>query len=274
MQRIPVSVYLITKNEGTRIARAVKSVVTWADEVIVVDCGSDDDTVAVAENSGAKVMHRDWDGYGPQKRFAEQQCRNDWVLNLDADEEVTSALADEILNAVANAQPDQTAYSVRVTDLLPGESAPSWFAYNYNVPRLYNRTKAQMSLHAYQDRIEVKEGRTSALRGLILHRSFISWETTIRKINFYSSQVAAERSASGRKRPSVARIWFEFPSTFLKVWIGRRYIFRGTMGLAMSLTVAYLNMLRLLKTDEQIISSQLRRPDSDTDESAALSAAA
>lgn len=256
MGAVPVSVYLITKNEEPRIERAIRSVSTWADEVIVVDSGSDDRTVEVAEEAGARVLFREWDGYGPQKRFAEQQCRNEWVLNLDADEEVTSGLAEEILNVVKTARPDQAAFSVRVTDLLPGETEPHWLAYSYNVPRLYNTNRGQMSLHQYQDRIEVREGRTSALRGRILHRSFISWETTVRKINFYSSQVAEQRAAGGRKRPATARIWFEFPATFFKVWLGRRYIFRGTMGFAMSLTVAYLNVLRLLKTVERISASQ------------------
>lgn len=261
MTSVPVSVYLIAKNEEARIGRAIQSVAGWADEVLVVDSGSSDSTVSVAKAAGARVMHRDWDGYGPQKQFAEQQCRNDWVLNIDADEEVTPTLATEIQDAVARATSEQAAYLVRITDLLPGESDPSWFAYSYNVLRLYHRDRAQMSPHAYQDRIEVRQGRTSALAGRILHRSFISWEATVSKINFYSSQVAEERATRGRKAPSWTRIWFEFPSTFLKVWIGRRYLFRGTMGLAMALTVAYLNILRLLKTRELMSSSTLQNSD-------------
>jgi len=85
----PISVYIVAKNEADRIGRAVRSVVQWVDEVIVVDSGSEDATVLVASEAGARVLYHAWPGYGPQKRFGEDQCRNEWLLNLDADEEVS-----------------------------------------------------------------------------------------------------------------------------------------------------------------------------------------
>lgn len=249
VNKIPISVYIITQNEEHRIACAIGSVVSWADEVIVVDSGSTDKTVEVALAAGAKVLHRDWTGYGPQKRFAENQCANNWVLNLDADEEVTPALASEMQQAVDSAPERQAAFLVRITDVLPEEETPAWFAYSYKVLRLYNREFGQMSTHEYQDRVELKSGLTSGLQGRILHRSFVSWEETIRKFNFYTTQVASAR-VSASKLPSTLRLWLEFPASFLKVWLLRRMIFRGTMGMAMSVSVAYLNLLRLLKTRE------------------------
>ena len=250
MNCTPISVYIITKNEEARIGCAVRSVINWADEVIVVDSGSTDRTVEIVKSLGAKVLHRDWEGYGPQKRFAEAQCLHKWVLNIDADEEVSERLADEIRAAVESASEDQAAFRIRVTDVLPGESAPRWHAYSYHIPRLYNRDFGQMSDHRYQDRVELRGGTSTSLRGRIYHRSFISWRATLEKINFYTSQVAQERMASGKLRLSSIRLWTEFPLTFLKIWIGRRYILRGSMGLAMSITVAYLNLMRLLKTQE------------------------
>lgn len=252
MQHIPISVYLITKNEEARIGRALASVIKWADDVIVVDSGSTDSTVKVAEAMGVRVLHRNWEGYGPQKRFAEDQCRNRWVLNLDADEEVSKELAVEIQSAVDSASIDQAAFQIRVTDLLPGETVPRWHAYSYNILRLYNRDFGRMSNHRYQDRVELKGGTTASLRSRIYHRSFISWKATLEKINFYTSQVAMERVASGKLRLSSIRLWTEFPLTFLKIWIGRRYALRGSMGLAMSITVAYLNLMRLLKSQEAL----------------------
>ncbi|MEQ9408308.1 MAG: glycosyltransferase family 2 protein [Fuerstiella sp.] len=249
MSSVPVSVYLITKNEEARIGRAVRSVTAWADEVIVVDSGSTDRTVDVARAAGARVLFREWNGYGPQKRFAEEQCRNKWVLNLDADEEVSPELADEIRTTTLT--DDCGACRLRVTDVLPGESAPSWHAYSYRILRLYNRDFGRMSEHPYQDRVELSGGRILALRGRIYHRSFISWEATVRKINFYTSEVARVRAGSGHRRLGHLRLWTEFPLTFLKIWIGRRYCLRGSMGLGMSITVAYLNLLRLLKTSER-----------------------
>ncbi|MCR9199452.1 MAG: glycosyltransferase family 2 protein [Planctomycetaceae bacterium] len=262
MSQVPISVYLITKNEANRIGCAIRSVIDWADEVVLVDSGSEDATVEIARSLGARVLHRDWDGYGPQKHFAENACRNDWVLNLDADEEVTPALASEIQQAVDAAGPDQAAFLMKITDVLPGETEPSTFAYSYHVLRLYHRARGSMSTHAYQDRVEIHSGNTSSLKARILHRSFVSWETTVSKLNFYSTQVGRSRAASG-KTPSTARIWFEFPATFLKIWIVRRMIFRGTMGLSISLTIAYLNLLRLLKTREAAGISADDHPASD-----------
>lgn len=218
----------------------------------MVDSGSTDDTVEIAASLGARVLHRDWTGYGPQKRFAEEQCRNKWVLNIDADEEVTPALAAEIQQAVNGSPTQQAAFQIRVTDVLPGESKPRWHAYSYDILRLYNRDFGRMSDHQYQDRVEIHSGTTSRLRGRIFHTSFISWQATLDKINFYSSQVAQQRVNSKQGFLFPVRLWTEFPLTFLKVWIGRRYALRGTAGLAMSITVAYLNLMRLLKTQEAI----------------------
>lgn len=248
--RVPVSVFMICRNEEARIGTAIQSVVHWADEVIVVDSGSTDRTVKIAEELGARVLHRQWDGYGPQKRFAQDQCRNEWVLNLDADEEVSAPLATEIQHSVADASESAGAFQIQISDVLPGELRPSWHAYSYQVLRLYNRQCGQMSMHPYQDRVEMQKGEVRNLREQIYHRSFRSWEATIAKINFYSSQVANDR-ARRLTGVSTLRMWTEFPSTFLKIWILRRYIFRGTTGLAMSITIAYLNLLRLLKTQEQ-----------------------
>src|SRR5436190_7234924 len=97
MRKLPVSVFIIAKNEADRIARTIRSVISWADEVVVVDSESSDHTVQVALAEGCRVMTQPWLGFGGQKRFAEEQCRNDWLLNLDADEVVTAELEQEII---------------------------------------------------------------------------------------------------------------------------------------------------------------------------------
>ena len=88
-----LSCCIIAHNEGDRIERCIRAARDIVDEVVVVDCGSTDDTVAKAKALGAKVFYNAWDGYGPQKRFAEDCATNDWILNLDADEVVTPELA-------------------------------------------------------------------------------------------------------------------------------------------------------------------------------------
>ncbi|TWU28180.1 glycosyltransferase family 2 protein [Bythopirellula polymerisocia] len=268
--RIPVSVYIIAKNEADRIGRAIRSVCDWVDEVIVVESGSDDDTAQVAEQAGARVMHNPWSGYGPQKRFAEDQCRNGWLLMLDADEEVSPALASEI-QEIFRLPVNVDAFWMQVTDMLPGEDRPKWFAYSYTILRLYNRQRGRCSNHAYQDRVEIAGNNLGELSGRIWHHSFRSWEATVAKLNFYSSQVARDRVH--RRMPMLGlRLFTEFPLQFLKCYFGRRFCLRGSMGLAMSITVAYLNLLRLLKTAEA--KRQLTREESATQSSSDLTAAA
>ncbi len=257
--RLPISVYIIAKNEADRIGRAIRSVVDWVDEVIVVEEGSEDDTVQVAEQAGAMVAHNPWTGYGPQKRFAEDQCRNDWLLMLDADEEASPALANEI-QEIFRLPVNVDAFWIQVTDVLPGEVRPKWFAYSYKILRLYNRRQGRCSNHAYQDRIEIEGNNLEELSERIWHHSFRSWEATVAKLNFYSSQVAQDRVH--RRMPLLSlRLFTEFPLQFLKCYFGRRFCLRGSMGLAMSITVAYLNLLRLLKTAEA--KRQLVRADSE-----------
>ena len=95
-QKLPISVFIIAKNEADRIATTIGSVREWVDEVIVIDGGSTDETIAVAKENGAKVEYNQWAGYGLQKRFGEDLCQNNWLLNLDADEEISQELAQEI----------------------------------------------------------------------------------------------------------------------------------------------------------------------------------
>lgn len=246
--RTPISVYIVAKNEADRIGRAIRSVVDWVDEVIVVDSGSEDRTVEIAEAAGARVLYNAWQGYGPQKRFAEDQCRNDWLLMLDADEEVSPELRAEI-QACFHQSPQVAAFRMRITDMLPGEARPKWFAYSYQIMRLYNRHHGRCSDHAYKDRVEITSGEVHPLRGRIWHHSFRSWEASVAKLNFYTSQVAQDRVYRKMMLMSL-RLYTEFPLQFLKCYLGRRFALRGAMGLAMSITVAYLNLLRLLKTAE------------------------
>jgi glycosyltransferase involved in cell wall biosynthesis len=233
-------------------------VIHWADEVIVVDSGSEDDTVEIAKQLGARVLFNEWPGYGPQKRFAEDQCRNDWLLMLDADEEVSPQLAAEI-QEVFRLSVNVDAFSMKVTDMLPGETRPKWFAYSYDILRLYNRQRGRCSDHAYQDRVVIERNNLGELKGRIWHHSFRSWEASVAKLNFYTTQVAQDRVHRKMKFLGL-RLFTEFPLQFLKVYFGRRFCLRGSMGLATSVTVAYLNLLRLLKTAEL---QRQRRVDSE-----------
>src|SRR5918998_2158533 len=111
---LPVSVFIIAKNEADRIGDTIRAVRDLTDDLIVVDSGSTDGTQAVAETLGARVIHNAWPGYGPQKRFAEELCRHPWLLNLDADEVVPPDLAAEIRGLFMDGEPGRQAYRIRI----------------------------------------------------------------------------------------------------------------------------------------------------------------
>src|SRR5690349_20627636 len=135
----PVSVFIIAKNEADRIGATIRAVRGLTDDIVVVDSGSTDGTQAVAQELGARVIFNPWPGYGLQKRFAEDQCRYDWLLNLDADEEVSPELLAEIRRLFAQGEPLCQAYGIRIAETYPGEAAPHPLAYRVAPVRLHRR---------------------------------------------------------------------------------------------------------------------------------------
>ena len=111
--KLPISVFIITKNEEDRVARAIKSVIDWVDEVLVIDSGSTDNTVELAKTLGAKTSFHEWHGYGIQKRHGESLCKNDWIFNVDADEEVLPSLRDAITQLFKENRFPHAAYRVK-----------------------------------------------------------------------------------------------------------------------------------------------------------------
>ena len=241
----PVSVFLITLNEAARLPRTLAAL-SWADEIVVVDSGSTDDTVTIAEASGARVVHREFDGYGPQKLFAEGLCRNDWILNVDADEVVTSELAVEI-QQVSKGAP--CAMQVRILNVYPGDTAPRPWANDYNVVRLYHRSIGGYHDHKLFDRV-AHTGTPGQLTGTIHHFPLTSWAHFVEKENRYSSYAADTAKPRGRTA-LLLRLPLEMPLTFLKFYLARRHFTGGWKGFMFALTAAFARTLRLAKMLER-----------------------
>jgi glycosyltransferase involved in cell wall biosynthesis len=243
---LPISVFIIAKNEETRLARVIEALTLWAGEVIVVDSGSTDRTVDIARSLGAIVHHREWSGYGPQKSFAERQCRFDWVLNVDADEVVTPSLADEIRALFADGVPPPGAYRVKILTVYPGDAAPRPFANDYNVVRLYHKAAGTYSDHPVFDRVVINGVEPKQLRHPIYHYSFMSIAHTIDK----SNQFTDFRSYQSKKRSSAylkTRLVFEFPLAFIKYYIFRRHCTGGWKGFYFSICHAFARTTRIAK---------------------------
>ncbi len=247
--RLPLSVFIIAKDEADRIVRPILSVREWADEVIVVDSGSRDDTMHVAEKLGARVLFHSWEGYGQQKIFGEGECRNSWILNLDADEEVTPELAANIQALFASGDPKESAFRLRWQMLMPHEDRPLALTPKYRFIRLYDKRRAGFRDSTVHDSVVVREGAAGEVKGIVLHRCFRNLSHWTGKINYYSDLQAQDYIAKGRK-PQGLRIICEPFLSFLKSYILRRYFIYGMDGFVASAQYGYARMLRLAKARE------------------------
>ena len=226
--RVPLSCTIIAKNEADRIARCIEAVQPIADDIVVIDSGSSDDTVAIAQNLGARVVFRSWDGFGPQKRFAEDQAKYDWILNLDADEVLSPALADEIKVLLAQ-PPELKAYRFKQVTVYPGNEQPRLWADYHNYVRLYDRSAVRFRDSLSHDTVDLGTTRAGQLQNTALHFSFRSLAHVRRKLDSYTDLQARElkkpRWQLHLRRP------IEYPVLFLRYYVLRRHFTGGLYGL-------------------------------------------
>ncbi|MEL6297991.1 MAG: glycosyltransferase family 2 protein [Pseudomonadota bacterium] len=247
---LPLSVFVITLNEAARLGATLDAVRPWAGEIVVVDSGSTDATVEIARAHGARVFHRDWSGFGQQKRFAEDQCTHDWLLNLDADEIVTADLAAEIAELFSSDAPDPALFNVRILNVYPGSLRPRPFASDYNVVRLYHRSQGRYRDHAVYDRIEPEAGATvRQLRGALHHFPVVDIAQMVHKGNRHSGH-AIERLAKRPRWQLKLRLPVQFPWSFLQFYLFRGHIFGGWKGFAFALNGAFMRTMRIAKALE------------------------
>ena len=248
---LPLSIFLIAHNEADRIGATIRAVRALSDDIVVVDSGSTDGTPALATALGARVIHNPWPGYGRQKRFAEEQCRHVWLLNLDADEVVPEALAREIRGLFASGEPRRPAWRIGIAEVFPGEARPHPLAYRLTPVRLYRKDRGRYSTSPVHDRVVLEPGvRPGRLRGVIHHFSVRSLGDQLDKLNRYSDRQADDLAARGVTIPGW-RVFVELPGNFLKAYLGRRHFVRGTYGFLTAMNYAISRHLRVAKHYER-----------------------
>jgi len=249
--RLPISAFIIAKNEADRIPKAILSVRDWVDEVIVIDSGSTDDTVKIAQELGAKTYFNEWRGYGPQKVFGESLCRNKWVFNLDADEEATPEGVAEIKGLFAQGEPEKKAFAMKTLAVFRFEDKPRRFAVSMTHGRLYNRDFAGFKDSTVHDSVVLRDGGDlTLLKNGLNHYIFRSHAHTVEKVNFYSSMQAEDLFRKGRN-PGAMRILFTPIWAFFKAYVLRGYIFYGLDGVIRSYIYAFSRMIRVAKAREK-----------------------
>lgn len=239
----PITCTIIAKNEADRIGRAIRSVTGLADEVLVVDSGSTDGTQALAVSLGARVISNPWTGFGPQKRFAEDHARNDWILNLDADEWLTDALRDELAALLAFRELPARAFKMRLKLVYPGRAGPAPFADFHTYVRLYDRRATRFSASPVHDEAPPTPD-ARRLQAPALHQSFRSISHLLRKeLDYFELQ---GKTLKKRRLVLALRLPVEFPFQFFRYYILRRHIFGGAYGLTLSLAMAFMRWMRLV----------------------------
>ncbi len=221
-----ISAVIITLNEASRIAQCIQSV-QFADEVVVVDSGSKDDTVAIARDLGARVVEQAWLGYGPQKHFAVERANHHWVYCLDADERVSDKLASSIKSVMsapslfAYLHPRRNRFLGR--DLFHGEGYPDMSL------RLFHKGHAQWSVDSVHEKV-IYEGEVGTLNGDLLHASEDGIEAYLNKQNHYTSLQADLLFAAG-KQVSVGKLLFSPLLRFIKFYVFKQGFRDGVPGL-------------------------------------------
>jgi glycosyltransferase involved in cell wall biosynthesis len=229
-----VSVIVITRNEERNIRDCLSSA-RWADEIIVVDSGSSDGTVAAAREFSDKVFERPWEGFGASKNFALSQARNDWVFWLDADERVTPELAEEIELSLSG-QTDMVGFSVPRKAFFLGTWIRHCGWYPGRVVRLFRRDKAVFSNDRVHERLIV-DGPVAELKSDLLHYTDPSLEHYFTKFNRYTSLAAEDLAGKGR-RTGIGRMLLNPVWTFFRMYFLRLGFLDGMPGLILCMLSA------------------------------------
>ena len=252
--RQPLSVAIITLNAASQLEACLQSA-RFADEIVVVDSGSTDGTQALAERHGARVIQQDWLGFGPQKQFAVEAARHDWVLCLDADERVTSALQSAIESVLEIGQNSASTAAAPHAFRFPrcnrflgrylkhGEGYPDWSL------RLFNRRHARWSDDAVHEKV-VSDGTIGTLAGDLLHDSAESLSSYLTKQNRYTS-LAADMALAAGKRSSVGRVALSPLVRFIKFYFVRQGFRDGLPGFVHIAIGCFNSMIKYAKMLER-----------------------
>jgi glycosyltransferase involved in cell wall biosynthesis len=237
-----LSVIIITKNEAANIRDCLKSV-TWANEVVVVDAGSTDETVEICKELGAHVYEHAWPGFGVQKNRALSYATNDWVFSIDADERVSDALKQEILAAVQSEKynaylvPRSSSYCGKF--IRHGGWSPDY------VLRLFRKASAHFTNDIIHEKV-VSSGKSGKLTKPIIHYTFRDLEKVLDTVNRYSTAGAAMRHNRGQSSTLLEAAFRGFWA-FFRTYILKLGILDGAEGFMLAVSNAEGTYYKYLK---------------------------
>jgi glycosyltransferase involved in cell wall biosynthesis len=237
-----LSIVIITKNEALNITDCLVSA-AFADEILVMDSGSHDDTVALAKSMGAKVLETDWMGFGPQKNRALYNAKGPWIFVLDADERISAELANEIQEAIKQNQ--YVVFEVPRRSLFVSKFMNHSGWRPDFTKRLFKKDVARFSDHKVHEHLETSH-QHGRLRESLIHYSYRDFETVLAKMNSYSSAGASDAFYSGKKgslKKAIGHgLW-----AFIRTYFIRAGFLDGREGLMLSIANAEVTYYRYIK---------------------------
>lgn len=243
--REPLSVVVITFNNADTLDRCLAAV-DWADEIVVLDSGSTDATVAIAKRHGARVDVHPFDDYGPQKQRAIDSAKHDWILNLDADE-VLSPGTREIIEAALVA-PKVSGFR------LPRRERMFWTVQHRHSwrnahLRLFDRRRARMNAVPVHAAVEAEGPVTTLRRADFVNDGDADIAARVEKINRYSSGMVVHKIARGQRFTGLRMVVYP-PVFFVRQYVFKRYFLSGWAGFIAAATGAFYVFLKYAKLHE------------------------
>jgi glycosyltransferase involved in cell wall biosynthesis len=247
MTRPRLTAAVITLNEEDRLRACLESV-AWADEIVVVDAESHDKTVQIAREFTERVIVRPWPGFAAQKNFALDHARGDWVFSLDADEEVSAELRQEMLAVLADPSALE-GYAVPRRNVFWGRWVRHGGLYPDWQVRLFRRGQARFVERDVHESVRV-EGRVGRLRGALVHRSYRDVSDFLTRADRYSS-LAAETWRRAGRRVGPAHLVLRPLGRFVGMYVLRLGFLDGWRGLLLASLYAYYVFMRAAKVAER-----------------------
>lgn len=234
-----ISISIITYNEEKIIAKCLEKLY-WADEIVIVDSGSTDNTVAICESFGARVIQHAFENFGAQKQFALDQTANDWVLSLDADEVLSGELIDEIKNLdLANGF---KGYYVPRTHVFLNTIFKYGVEHKKPILRFFNKKHGKFTPNKVHETIVV-EGKLGYLKNEMLHYTVFDFDIAIQKQIKYAL-LSGELFYEKNKKSNLIKILFKFPFDFIKIYFLQRNFLNGYQGFTWSMFSAFSSYLK------------------------------
>ncbi len=240
-----VSAVIITKNEAHNIKKCLDSV-SWADEIVVLDSGSEDDTVAICKHFGCKVhILPEWKGFGHAKQTAVNYASNDWIFSIDADEVVTDKLREAMLSTII-IESNLIAYKIKRSSFYLGKKIKHC-GWNKDYPlRLFNKKFAAFNDKTVHESVQAPKEQTGVINEVMLHYTYPTVDDHLVKMQRYAELGSKSLFEKGRKSSPTNAIMRGLLK-FVKMYLLQAGFLDGKIGFTLSLNSAYGVFLKYIK---------------------------